>query len=161
MQTSVKKSFMKQLFFVFAALLALACNNTTKENAQADSTGTTRTGESPDKCYAYLTAKDTVRMQLVLDGKSASGDLSYRLYEKDSNTGTLNGTMQGDTLVADYTFSSEGMQSVRQVRFLKQDDMLIEGTGDMEEVNGKMVYRQPADIRYMGGLVLKKVSCDK
>lgn len=151
---------MKQLFFVFVTLFTLACNNTTKENAVADSTGTTRTGESPDRCYAYLTDKDTVKMQLVLDGKNASGDLSYRLYEKDSNTGTLSGTMQGDTLIADYTFSSEGVQSVREVRFLKQDDMLVEGTGDMEEVNGKMVYRQPSDIRYMGGLVLKKVRCD-
>ena len=152
---------MKQLFFVFAGLLALACNNSTKDNALADSTATTRTGESPDRCYAYLTEKDTVRMQLVLDGKNASGDLNYRWYEKDNNTGTLNGTMQGDTLVADYTFSSEGAQSVREVRFLKQGDMLIEGIGDMEEVNGKMVYKLPADIRYMGGLVLKKVSCDK
>ncbi len=152
---------MKTVLIASLLVLAMACNNTAKENASSDSTGVARTGESPDKCYAYITAKDTVKLQLVLDGKSATGDLAYRLYEKDSNTGTLRGTMQGDTLIADYTFASEGVESVREIRFVKSDDIMIEGIGDMTEADGKMVYKNPADIRYMGGLVLKKVKCDK
>ena len=35
----------------------------------------------------------------------------YQLKEKDRNDGTLQGTINGDTLIADYTFSSEGMLS--------------------------------------------------
>jgi hypothetical protein len=152
---------MKKLWLIGIVVMAFACNSQSDNTATSDTAMPKKTGESPTRCYAYLTDRDTVRLQLALDGKSASGDLSYRLYEKDSNTGTIQGRMQGDTLIADYTFASEGTESVREIRFLKHDDILVEGIGDMEELNGKMVYKTPATIRYMGGLVLRKVDCDK
>jgi hypothetical protein len=152
---------MKKILLIALTATVFACNNQSADTTANDTVMPKKTGESPSKCYAYLTDKDTVRLQLAMDGKIASGDLSYRLYEKDSNTGTIRGSMQGDTLIADYTFASEGTESVREVRFLKHDDMLVEGTGEMQESNGKMVYKNPATIRYMGGLVLKKVDCDK
>lgn len=152
---------MKNLLLIGIAAMAFACNSQSDNAASSDTVMPKKTGESPTRCYAYLTDKDTVRLQLAMDGKSVSGDLSYRLFEKDSNTGTINGSMHGDTLIADYTFASEGTESVREVRFLKHDDLLVEGTGDMEEVNGKMTYKNPSSIRYMGGLVLKKVDCEK
>lgn len=152
---------MKKLLLIGITALTFACNSQSGNTAGNDTIMPKKTGESPSRCYAYLSDKDTVRLQLAMDGKLASGDLSYRLFEKDSNTGTISGRMQGDTLVADYTFVSEGTESVREVRFLKHDDILVEGIGDMEEINGKMVYKNPGSVRYMGGLVLKKVDCDK
>jgi hypothetical protein len=152
---------MKKSLLIGIATMAFACNSQSDNNAMNDTIIPKKTGESPTRCYAYLTDKDTVRLQLAMDGKSATGDLSYRLYEKDNATGTIRGGMHGDTLVADYTFAAEGTESVREVRFLKHNDILVEGIGDMEEIDGKMVYKNPESIRYMGGLVLKKVDCDK
>ena len=143
------------------AALSFACNNRNSDSGSSDTSMPKKTGESPSRCYAYLNNRDTVRLQLAMDGRNASGDLTYQFWEKDRNTGTILGRMQGDTLVADYTFSSEGGESVREVRFVKHDDILVEGIGDMEELNGKLVYKDPGSIRYMGGLVLKKVDCDK
>ena len=152
---------MKKLLLTGIIATFLACNSQSDNTTTSDTAMPKKTGESPTRCYAYLSNKDTVRLQLAMDGKSASGDLSYHLYEKDHNNGRINGTMRGDTLVADYTFASEGTESVREVRFLRHDNILVEGIGEMEESNGKMVYKDPNAIRYMGGLVLKKVDCDK
>ncbi|NCI47771.1 hypothetical protein [Sediminibacterium soli] len=152
---------MKKLFISPMLLLVLACNTATENKTITDSPAVVKTGESPNRCYAYISDQDTVKLQLSMDGKEAVGDLVYRLSEKDANNGSIRGRMRGDTLVADYTFTSEGMESVREVRFLRSDDILIEGVGEMEEQNGKMVYKSPNSVRYMGGLVLKKGSCDK
>lgn len=152
---------MKKLFVPLTLLVAAACNNAASDKPAPDSPAVVKTGESPNRCYAYLSDKDTVRLQLSVDGKNVTGDLSYHLYEKDANNGTIRGYMSGDTLVADYTFTSEGMESVRELRFLKSDDIMIEGIGEMEETGGKMVYKTPGSIRYMGGMVLRKGSCDR
>jgi hypothetical protein len=40
---------------------------------------------------------------------SVVGNLCYRFFEKDKNDGTVIGKLQGDTLIADYTFMSEGV----------------------------------------------------
>ena len=67
-----------------------------------------------------------------------TGTLSYKFYQKDSNKGEFEGTLKGDTLLADYTFMSEGTQSVRQVVFLIKGETAIEGYGDIEEKDSKL-----------------------
>lgn len=42
------------------------------------------------------------------------------------------------TLIADYTFWSEGRKSVREVAFLATDDGLVEGYGPVQEHSGNM-----------------------
>ncbi len=67
--------------------------------------------------------------------------------------------MKGDTLLADYTFMSEGKQSVRQVVFLIKDTAAIEGYGDVEERNNKMVFKNISQIPFEKGQRLHKVPC--
>jgi hypothetical protein len=57
----------------------------------------------------------------------------FKFYEKDSNKGVIDGKLNGDTLLADYKFMSEGIQSTRQVIFLIKDSNATEGYGPMEE----------------------------
>jgi hypothetical protein len=83
----------------------------------------------------------------------------YDFYEKDSNNGEFNGLIHGDTLLADYKFMSEGKLSTRQVIFLLKDSVAIEGYGDMEEKEGKMVFKNTSDITFGKGLLLNKADC--
>ncbi len=62
-------------------------------------------------CYTYLQNGDTIRLKMTTSGNTFAGSLLYQLKEKDRNKGNLQGTIYGDTLVGEYTFSSEGMQS--------------------------------------------------
>jgi len=85
--------------------------------------------------------------------------MNYCIAGKDKNTGTLQGQVRGDTIFADYTFWSEGKQSVRQVAYLKKDNSLLEGYGDAQEQGGKMVFKNTGALNFGKGVVLQKVNC--
>ncbi len=150
------------------ALIGLmACNNateTTTTTGTVTDTSTTVTTEQPavsaKECYASITAKDTVQLTLMQqEGANITGELSFKYSGKDKNTGTLNGHMMGDTLMADYTFMSEGTSSVRQVLFLKTPQGYKEGYGESEEKGGKMVFKNYAKADYNKSALLEKVDC--
>ena len=111
------------------------------------------------ECYQYIRSKDTVQATLVIAGVVVSGDLDYKLFGKDKNSGKINGSMRGDTLIANYTFNSEGMESVREVAFLKINKTLIEGYGASELKNGKMVFKEIKKLNFASGVVLNQIPC--
>lgn len=110
-------------------------------------------------CFAYTKNRDTISMQLVLKDSLASGNLVYNLYEKDKNKGTFKGMIHNDTLLADYTFTSEGMRSVRQVAFLLKGNILLSGNGSMKEQQNKLVFSNKKDITFDASLTLEPVDC--
>ena len=67
--------------------------------------------------------------------------------------------MIGDTLFADYTFSSEGQSSVREIVMIKKGNDLIEGFGNVEENDGKTKFTDRSKLKFKKGLVFKKVNC--
>ena len=120
-------------------------------------------GEEPksQECYQAILKKDTILLTLNLkNGQLSSGNLIYNFYEKDKNQGTLVGELKGDTLIADYTFMSEGVSSVRQVAFLKKGNTYVEGYGDVVDDNkGKVIFKDKKQLKFDGNVVLSKVDC--
>jgi hypothetical protein len=113
------------------------------------------------ECYMGIIKNDTITMRLSIKGTQiAEGKLIYKFFEKDKNEGTFNGKISGDTLFADYTFSSEGKQSVREVAFLKKGNIYIEGYGDVEEKAGKMVFKDRKKLFFDSKTVLAKSVCN-
>lgn len=101
-----------------------------------------------EQCYVWNQGKDSILANLTIDGGKVSGNLAYRFFEKDKSSGPVSGTLKGDTLFLDYTFESEGTRSVREVVFLKTRNNLTEGYADMEERNGKMVFRNKSLLKF-------------
>lgn len=151
------------------ALLASACNSNNTDTKGADSTSvtaidTTLTPAVPIQakitdCYIYTKNRDTVKLKLNTENEELTGDLSYNLFEKDSNKGTISGEIKGDTILAEYTFDSEGMRSTREVVFLKRDGKLYEGFGDLEEKSGKTVFKNRAQLKFGNAIVLSLTEC--
>lgn len=114
-----------------------------------------------EECYNVIIKKDTVSMTLNIKGTQiASGKLIYSLFEKDKNEGTLVGEVKGDTLLAEYTFMSEGVSSIRQVAFLKKGNTYVEGYGDVVDDNkGKVTFKDTKQLKFEGNIVLSKVDC--
>jgi len=110
-------------------------------------------------CFVGITNKDTVVLSFTQSDSSVNGDLFYKFNEKDLNTGTIEGVMMGDTLVADYTFKSEGTSSIRQVVFLKHGDEMIEGFGDVEDNQGRMIFRNLSALTFDRSVVVKQTDC--
>ncbi|MEZ0610178.1 hypothetical protein ACAW74_16800 [Fibrella sp. WM1] len=156
----------RYLFVGIAGLLWTAgCQSRRADQTETATTDTSATAASQplapetDQCYAYTSARDTIRLKLLPAGDSLTGELVYKLAEKDQNIGTLRGRMRGDTLLARYTFQSEGVESVREVAFLKQADALVEGYGPVTEQNGNMVFTDRSKLVFTSSLRLTPVNC--
>jgi hypothetical protein len=156
---------MKNLAFLLVTFSAFASCNPSKTKTEtaagiADSAAPAEMKiQVPNQeCYA-LTGKDTVFLKLEKFPNVVTGALSYKIKEKDSNKGTIDGVLRGDTLLADYTFASEGTTSTRQVIFLIKDGMATEGYGSMEEKKGKMQFKDRRMVDFSKGLRLKRTDC--
>ncbi|MBZ4034598.1 hypothetical protein K6T82_07455 [Flavobacterium sp. 17A] len=113
-----------------------------------------------DQCYTWKSNGSIVEMSFNVNShQEVNGKLSYNLVGKDKNEGTLIGNMKGDTLVADYTFSSEGVSSVREVVFLQKDGTFIEGYGDIVEANDKVSFKDKSKLKFDQKNTLVKVDC--
>ena len=147
---------MKHILLSLLTLAILSCNNTdTGKNTAATDTDTTSTdslvaasAQTAPSCYQNINGKDTVLLSISGEAITVTGLLSYNYYEKDKSSGDIQGNMYGDTLIADYSFQSEGTTSVREVAFLKRDDTFVEGYGDVELRNDSVYFKYPTTLRY-------------
>ena len=69
--------------------------------------------------------------------------------------------MKCDLLIADYSFMAEGMKSTRQVVFKKSGNDLVEGYGEIEEKDNKVVFKNVDSLDFNNSIVLKITDCEK
>lgn len=110
-------------------------------------------------CYAGVVGKDSVFLKTEIFPNVVTGSLAYNFDAKDDSRGDIDGKLNGDTLIANYTFMSEGKSSVREIVFLLKDSTVLEGYGAMEETDGKMVFSNKAGINFGKGFVLHVIPC--
>jgi len=153
---------MKKYLFIALGFFGLfqACqNNETANNADSLALDTNVLASTKQFCYTYIKDRDTANLTFMSSGNITTGELTYRLFEKDRNKGIIKGEMRGDTLVADYTFNSEGIESVRQVAFLKKGDQLLEGYGDVEQKDHKTVFKNISSLSFGRSIIFNKTDC--
>lgn len=111
--------------------------------------------DSIEGCYVATLAKDVYTLT-VLDqsGGTFSGNLSFKNFEKDSSSGTYNGTYADGILLGEYAFQSEGMDSVMQVIFKKTGESFVRGYGDVDETGTR--FTSLSDITYDTNAVFVK-----
>lgn len=84
-------------------------------------------------CYVARNENDVYTLQIKdSEGVSVYGTLNFDNFQKDSSRGTFSGTYQDETLLGDYVFFSEGMNSKMQVVFKKSTDGFIRGYGELD-----------------------------
>jgi len=154
---------MKKLLSILtiAAVFMVACESKTTTSTTTDSTmnSSTETQTGSAQCFQYIKNRDTADLTLNIEDEKVTGSLSYNLFEKDKNNGVIAGIVKGDTIIADYTFQSEGTTSIRQVAWLKQNDQLIEGFGDVEEVDGKINFKNTRKLTFGKAMIFSKTDC--
>ncbi len=143
----------KHFIILLSIYSIISCNNPeTKEKNDSDlsNSGTT--------CYAKLD-RDTIQLSLLSTSDSVSGTLRYKLFQKDENNGSIHGNFRADTLFAEYVFQSEGMQSMREIVFLRKDGSLIQGIGPVAEQGNRQYFTDHKQIQFDSGIELKKSAC--
>ena len=83
-------------------------------------------------CYELQLGKDLYSLAILSQaGEAFEGTLRFKNYQKDSSSGPYEGTYIDGILFGEYSFQSEGMDSVIQVLFKKSADGFIRGYGKM------------------------------
>jgi len=143
----IKSAIMRQKLvpILISLTLSVSCNTSEEKDSQ---TGESKQQSSPVTCYRYANAGDTVLLKLIHVGDAITGTLVYGYKEKDKNRGTIQGSMKGNLFVADYTFQSEGVQSVRQVAFKLEENSFIEGYGDIYLENDKVRFKNLDSLKF-------------
>ncbi|CAM3707896.1 hypothetical protein [Sphingobacterium prati] len=143
-------------------IFAASCQQTGKKKVdetqmQSDTTSAIE-AKANNGTYQYLKNGDTISLTIAIDGDKVHGDLNYFWKEKDRNVGSIDGVLKDSLLLADYTFSSEGQQSIRQVAFKFTENRAVEGYGEMEEKGNKMSFVEPGKLAFDEKFVLEHVS---
>jgi len=145
------------LLAIFAFTMVACQGNSSKSTATDAKVAETDTNSK--QCFQYIDKKDTASLSLEINNDKVTGVLNYNLFEKDKNNGTITGIVKGDTIIADYTFQSEGTTSTREVVWLKKNNELVEGFGDIEEVKGKMKFKNTSNLHFDQSMVFKSIVC--
>lgn len=153
---------MRNLFALLLISIA-GCTSSVSEKAATDSaiiqTETSTRISNPQGCYAWQSGKDSAALSIQVSGNNITGTLSYDLFEKDSNKGSIKGSLKDDVIVADYTFQSEGMTSVREVIFKIDGETLVEGYGDIDVEGDTVRFKSKTDLEYYTERPFVKTAC--
>lgn len=169
----LKKYLMKKIIVIVSALsVIVSCEKndgkqTNVENRKPDTLAMPNQEknqieqkENTDYCYLNVTDKDSLMLKYRVSNGNVSGKLTYKNFEKDSSSGNVTGQASGDTLKLNYTFSSEGMTSEREVYFLQDSGVLLEGTGEYADpASSKQKYVSSKAINYSKGRRLAPADC--
>lgn len=146
-----------------------ACSNDTKQQAStedavhAGADAVTGFAEgSPfavSGCYRMTQKRDTALLNLQVTDTLVSGDLVYHWNTRDGNKGTLKGVLRDSLILADYTFQSEGMTSVREVIFKIKDSTLVQAFGELVPGKEKVSFRNRNTLQYLEKTPFLKISC--
>jgi len=121
----------------------MGCNNTSAEMENPADTSGQGAAQQPATappinsiqagCYRAVQGRDTIWLQLEINGLMVTGRMQYDNFEIDGNIGTINGTAQGNRITGLFTYFSEGMWSVREVILEARNGQLLQS--DMRKIN--------------------------
>ncbi len=110
-------------------------------------------------CYLAKMNRDSVLLDLNMQGDSASGTLEYRMFGEDHSIGKFTGSKHGDTLMLIYTFQSEGITSETEIAFLRKGDDYIEGHAPMKQDGSRSVFSDKKMLQFDSNIILKNTPC--
>lgn len=150
-------SFIKKNILIpcLISATAMCCNNREKKSGE----GSTMSDTGKPECYLHVQGSDSIKLSIESHHGQVEGKLDFRFYEKDKSTGTIQGEIKGDTVFANYKFTSEGMESNREVALLKKENSFVIGYGEILNSGNKDIFKNRDAINFSDGVVLTKVAC--
>ncbi len=113
----------------------------------------------PNKCYRLSTNGDTVSISISHSQDQVKGSMEISSQGGENNTAFLIGDFVGDTLIWNVWMESDGEVSKSQVAFLRKENSLIQGFGEMNFVNGVFQFKNRKAIEFMPSMQLKRIFC--
>lgn len=160
---------MKYILYIFLVSKLIACHDNSgakdKSTASRPDSGTVVSARPEDHslsdipgCYMKIAGRDTAILRLEQKGDMFTGKILYDNYEKDGSRGTVKGKEDKEIIKLWYDFDSEGMHSVMEVYFKKENGRLLRGVGDMDAKTDTAYFI--SGINYSDKEAFTKVNCD-
>ena len=158
---------MKYIFLILLLGKFISCNNNNTINDQKG-TNTSETGNTtsnPEQnpapvvggCYMKIMGRDTAILMLEQKGNELSGKMLYDNYEKDGSRGMVKGKEEAEIIKLWYDFEAEGVRSVMEVYFKKDNERLLRGIGSMDVKTDTTYFI--SGINYSDKEAFNKVDC--
>lgn len=148
---------MKKNILVYLSLISvisLGCNSGQDGKQSKAKAGAGKDSILNSQCYIAVDGSDTAYLNLDsrADGK-ISGKLLIDFSEKPDNNGSLEGEFKGDTLFADYTFTTGENKTIfkNPLAFLNEDGKMILGVGTIESYLGRSYFVKGKPIDFDKG----------
>jgi hypothetical protein len=157
---------MRTIFLSLILTGLFACgesvNNENAETVKTDSAQQQKTEEPAPTydCYIQVLKRDTMVACLQVKGNVVTGKLTFNNFEKDRSSGNVHGMIEGDIIKLWYEFASEGMNSVMEVYFKKEDSRLLRGTGPVGTKADTAYFSDKDAIEYKAGQAFNKIPCE-
>ena len=148
---------MKNTSIITLSLAIFASCNTEKK--QESTTQTEVKSAQTEACYQHTKDSSTIKLNLKINDNIVTGDLLYDYYQKDRSAGKIKGELKSDTLFANYTFVSEGIESEREVVFLRTINGWVEGYGEIDDKDGKVMFKNKSKITFDNNVLLTETTC--
>lgn len=111
-------------------------------------------------CYVFKADKNVYTLNLqTQNGLSVAGTLRFDNFQFDDSSGTFVGTYENDILLGDYSFTSEGMDSVTQHIFKRSGDNFVQGTGEYTTNGNRQTLVDPNSVTWEQNRVFIKSPC--
>jgi len=161
---------MKYLLYLLLFSKLVACNDNTQANGKSATSQTYDSGTAilpkPQEqavkeiagCYMKIIGRDTAILLLEQNGDMITGKMLYDNYEKDGSRGTVKGKEENEIIKLWYDFTSEGMHSIMEVYFKKENGRLLRGVGDMDAKTDTTYFI--SGVNYSDKEAFTKVDCD-
>ena len=139
---------------------AFSCGGGAVKDKQAD----TITDKIIDStCYVATNRNDTAYLKInAFENGDIKGVLAIHYSRSPANNGQLTGRFNGDTLFADYTYTTgtEKKLSKNPLAFLRRQDSLVLGVGEIETMAGRSYFKLGTAIDFnKGRFRFKSHSC--
>jgi hypothetical protein len=160
---------MKYILLILLSGIFISCNNNvqTSESSEAPKTSDAEktTSSSTDQqpvadisgCYMKILGRDTAILMIEQKGLQLTGKLLYDNFEKDGSRGTVKGKEDAGIMKLWYDFNSEGMHSVMEVYFKKDNGRLLRGIGNMDQKTDTTYFT--SGINYSDKEAFNKIDC--
>jgi hypothetical protein len=156
-------------YILCALLITVACNSVGEKvkneesQIQPDTLITDNNKNNTDTtiggCYSQIINRDTANLQLQIKGSNATGPLSYNIYQKDRNDGSIIAEVADSLITGWYLFRSEGIISVRQVIWRIKPGQLWPAIGEIIQRNDTTMFANPDKLQFNSKRPFIKVKC--
>ncbi len=154
MQNNMKTILIIVIVVILGFIIYLQFGKSESQVVVKNNTNVTTQEENIVGCYVATLAKDVYTININSQNDQAvEGTLTFDNFEKDSSSGTFGGTYKDGILLGEYSFQSEGMNSVMQVIFKKQGNDFVRGFGPVNATGDAFV--DVNDVTYDTSVVFK------